>query len=92
MRDQGVLQSQFFIPRQRWYFTGDLTKNVGFYTVLNRSYGTFDLLDAFISLRVDNRLRFRIGRMKTPYLYEYFSIAEGNLIARNGRSSGPISP
>ena len=24
---------------------------------------------------------FRIGRMKTPYLYEYFSIAEGDLIA-----------
>jgi len=80
-RDQGVLQSQFFIPRERWYFTGDLTKNVGFYTVLNRSYGTFDVLDAFISLRVDDRLRFRIGRMKTPYLYEYFSIAEGDLIA-----------
>ena len=80
-RDQGVLQSQFFIPRERFYFTGDLTKNIGFYTVLNRSYGTFDILDAFISLRVDDRLRLRIGRMKTPYLYEYFSIAEGDLIA-----------
>jgi len=80
-RDQGVLASQFFIPRQRWYFTGDLTKNVGFYTIVNRSYGTFDILDAFISLRVDDRLRLRVGRMKTPYLYEYFSIAEGDLIA-----------
>jgi phosphate-selective porin OprO/OprP len=80
-RDQGVLQSQFFVPRERWYFTGDLTKHVGFYTVVNRSYGTFDILDAFISLRVDDRLRLRVGRMKTPYLYEYFSIAEGDLIA-----------
>jgi phosphate-selective porin OprO and OprP len=80
-RDQGVLQSQFFIPRERWYFTGDLTKYVGFYTVINRSYGTLDILDAFISLRVDDRLGLRIGRMKTPYLYEYFSIAEGDLIA-----------
>ena len=26
-------------------------------------------------------MRFRIGRMKTPWLYEYFSIAEGDLIA-----------
>ena len=44
-RDQGVLQSQFFIPRERWYFTGDLTKNIGFYTVINRSYGaTLDVL------------------------------------------------
>ena len=80
-RDQGVLQSQFFVPRERWYFTGDLTKYVGFYTVINRSYGSLDLLDAFISLRLDDRLGLRIGRMKTPYLYEYFSIAEGDLFA-----------
>jgi phosphate-selective porin OprO/OprP len=80
-KNQGILQSQFFIPRERWYFTGNLTKNVGYYTVINRGYGTLDLLDAFISLRVDDRLRLRVGRMKTPYLYEYFSIAEGDLIA-----------
>ena len=30
--DQGVLQSQFLIPRERWYFTGDLTKYIGFST------------------------------------------------------------
>ena len=80
-RNQGILESQFYVPRERWYFTGDLTKNVAFYTVINRGYGTLDLLDAFMTLRFDNRLRFRIGRMKTPYLYEYFSIAEGDLIS-----------
>ena len=80
-RNQGILQSQFYIPRERWYFTGDLTKNIGFYTVINRGYGSLDLLDAFMTIRFDNRLRFRIGRMKTPYLYEYFSISEGDLIA-----------
>ncbi len=80
--DQGILQSQFYIPRQRWYFTGDLTKNIGFYTVINRGYGSLDLLDAFLSFRIaDDRLRLRVGRMKTPYLYEYFSISEGDLIA-----------
>ena len=80
--DLGVLSDQFFIPRQRWYFVGDLTKKVGFYTVINRGYGSLDLLDAFITLRLaDNALRLRVGRMKTPYLYEYFSIAEGDLIA-----------
>jgi phosphate-selective porin OprO and OprP len=78
---QGLLQSQFFIPRERWYFTGRATRNVEFYTVINRGYGSLDLLDAFISYRIDERLRFRIGRMKTPYLYEYYSIAEGDLIA-----------
>ncbi len=79
--DLGTLEDQFFIPRQRWYFVGDLTKNVGFYTVINRGYGSLDLLDAFISLRYSTAFRMRIGRMKTPYLYEYFSIAEGDLIA-----------
>ena len=75
------LADQFFIPRQRWYFTGRATKLVEFYTVINRGYGSLDLLDAFLTLRYDERLRFRIGRMKTPYLYEYYQIAEGDLIA-----------
>jgi phosphate-selective porin OprO/OprP len=75
------LHDSFFLPRVRWYFVGDLTKNIGFYTVINRGYGSLDLLDAFLTLRFSDALRFRIGRMKTPYLYEYFSIAEGDLIA-----------
>ena len=111
-QDQGQLKDQFFIPRQRWYFTGQATKNVEFYTVINRGYGALDLLDAFLTLNIsqtltnraateagsgaqgadgrttvdrargsDPQVRFRVGRMKTPYLYEYFSIAEGDLIA-----------
>jgi len=80
-QNQGFLHSQFFIPRQRWYFTGDLTKDMGFYTSINRGYGSLDLLDCFISLRFTDNLRLRAGRIKTPYLYEYFSIAEGDLIA-----------
>lgn len=111
-QDQGNLKNQFFIPRQRWYFTGQATKEVEFYTVINRGYGALDLLDAFLTLNLshsltyrpaeeagtsaqgtggrttqdrsrgsDPKLRFRVGRMKTPYLYEYFSIAEGDLIA-----------
>jgi phosphate-selective porin OprO/OprP len=76
-----ILHSQFFIPRQRWYFTGNVSKNIEYYTVINRGYGSLDLLDAFISFRFDPRLRLRVGRMKTPYLYEYYQIAEGDLIA-----------
>jgi phosphate-selective porin OprO/OprP len=114
--DLGTLQDQFFIPRQRWYFTGQATRSVEFYTAINRGYGSLDLLDAFMTLNLvesltnkadedprpgnprgaqgtDGRvtpnrgggsnswLRFRVGRMKTPWLYEYYSIAEGDLIA-----------
>ena len=76
-----VLKDSFFIPRQRWYFTGQATKNVEFYTVINRGYGSLDLLDAFITLNYDPRARFRVGRTKTPTSYEYYQIAEGDLIA-----------
>ncbi len=75
------LKSQFFIPRQRWYFTGRATKNIEFYTVVNRGYGSIDLLDAFIDFNYDPRIKFRAGRYKTPTSYEYYQIAEGDLIA-----------
>jgi phosphate-selective porin OprO/OprP len=81
LSQEGLLHSQFFIPRQRWYFTGRATRNIEFYTSINRGYGSLDVLDAFLSYRIDERLQFRVGRMKTPYLYEYYSIAEGDLVA-----------
>jgi len=79
--DQSPLHSSFFIPRQRWYFTGQINNNVEYYTAINRGYGSLDLLDAFITFKYSKALRFRVGRMKTPYLYEYYQIAEGDLIA-----------
>jgi phosphate-selective porin OprO/OprP len=75
------LKDSFFVPRQRWYFTGRATKNVEFYTAINRGYGSLDLLDAFLDLNFDPRIKFRAGRTKTPTSYEYFQIAEGDLIA-----------
>jgi len=75
------LKTNFFIPRQRWYFTGRATKNVEFYTVINRGYGSLDLLDAFLDFNFDPRIKFRAGRTKTPVSYEYYQIAEGDLIA-----------
>ncbi len=79
--NQSPLRTQFFIPRQRWYFTGRATKNIEFYTVINRGYGSLDLLDAFININFDKRIMFRAGRFKTPTSYEYYQIAEGDLIA-----------
>ncbi len=81
MGDQSPLKDQFFVPRQRWYFTGRTTKHVEFYTVINRGYGSLDLLDAFINYNIDPRFQTRIGRTKTPTSYEYYQIAEGDLIA-----------
>ncbi|HVA50635.1 MAG TPA: hypothetical protein VNH11_30090 [Pirellulales bacterium] len=79
------LHDNFFIPRQRWYFMGHVSEHVNFYTVINRGYGPLDLLDAFADISFEQidkeKLQFRIGRMKTPYTYEYIKVSENDLIA-----------
>jgi phosphate-selective porin OprO and OprP len=124
-----ILKDQFFVPRQRWYFTGRATKNIQYYTVINRGYGSLDLLDAFITFNIggylreaqtpeetpeeagegaqgtggrvvrpsdqgpDQRIRLRVGRTKAPFLYEYYQIAEGDLIApERSLFAGNLSP
>lgn len=86
------LADNFVIPRQRWYFEGHVSEYVSYYTVVNQGYGTFEILDAFVDFnfagrpqsgqRLDQRpFELRVGRMKTPYTYEYIQMAENNLIA-----------
>ena len=79
------LTDNFIVPRQRWYVLGNVSPNIRYYTVINRGYGSLDLLDAFRRhqfRRVDaEKLQFRVGRMKTPYTYEYIKISETDLIA-----------
>lgn len=79
------LHDNFFIPRQRWYFQGHVSEYIDYYTVINRGYGPLDLLDAFADIKLGDidkeKLQFRVGRMKTPYTYEYIKISENDLIA-----------
>ena len=79
------LHDNFIIPRQRWYVIGNISPNVRYYTVINRGYGTLDVLDAWVDLNfggIDrDKLEIRVGRMKTPYTYEYIKISETDLIA-----------
>ncbi len=75
------LVDTFDIPRQRLYFAGQVAKNYEFYSVINRGYGTLDVLDAYMNFKFDKAFNIRVGRTKTPYSYEYYKIAEGDLIA-----------
>ena len=79
------LHDNFIIPRQRWYVIGNISPMVRYYTVINRGYGTLDILDAWVDMRVGgidrDALQIRAGRMKTPYTYEYMMISETDLIA-----------
>ncbi len=87
------LTNNFDIPRQRLYFTGQVDKYFDFYTVYNRGYGSLDILDAFTNFKFDPAFNIRVGRTKVPYTYEYYKVAEGDLIA-NERSVfvGNLSP
>ena len=76
------LHDNFVVPRQRWYFQGHVSEYANFYTVINRGYGTLDILDSWADFNIDKEhLQIRIGRMKTPFTYEYIKVAESDLIA-----------
>jgi phosphate-selective porin OprO/OprP len=75
------LHNNFDIPRQRLYFTGQVDDHFDFYSVFNRGYGALDVLDAYVNFKFDKEFNIRVGRTKTPYTYEYYKIAEGDLIA-----------
>jgi phosphate-selective porin OprO and OprP len=80
-----ALHDNFIIPRQRWYFQGQVSPYAYYYTVINRGYGSLDILDSWADFnfapQYKEQFQFRAGRMKTPYTYEYIKISESDLIA-----------
>ena len=36
---------------------------------------SFNLLDAFVNAHFDDRFQFKVGRMLTPFLYEYYGFS-----------------
>ncbi len=79
------LHDNFSIPRQRWYVLGNISPYVRYYTVINRGFSSIDVLDAWTDWSVGDldrdAIQVRVGRMKTPYTYEYMKVAENDLIA-----------
>jgi phosphate-selective porin OprO and OprP len=68
---QTPVHDTFDIPRQWWMFSGRMTRQIGFFTSLANGFDTITLLDVFFDLDFNPRLRARIGRMKTPFTYEF---------------------
>ncbi|MBX6314044.1 MAG: hypothetical protein IRY99_14180 [Isosphaeraceae bacterium] len=73
--------SGIYIPRERLFFMGRITKPLEYYVSTNAFFGSFNLLDAFLNVRYDNRLMFKFGRFKPPFPYEFFGISNQDLIA-----------
>nr|WP_303652480.1 porin [Paludisphaera mucosa] len=74
--DQVPANSGFFLPRQRIFFTGNITKPVEYELSINRSSGgSINVLNAFINLHFDDRFEFRFGRFFTPLPYDQYAIS-----------------
>jgi phosphate-selective porin OprO/OprP len=53
-------------------FSGRANRPFGYFLSISNGFDTLTLLDVFLDIDYDPRLRLRIGRYKTPFTYEFF--------------------
>ena len=74
--DQVPANSGIFLPRQRIFFSGNITRPIEYEFAINRgSGGNLNLLNAFINLHFDDRFELRFGRFFTPLPYDQYAIS-----------------
>ena len=73
--NQVPANSGFFLPRQRIFFNGNITKPIEYEFSINRGFGTLNLLNAYINVHLDDRLEVRFGRFFTPLNYDQYAIS-----------------
>ena len=75
-RDQIPGNSGIFLPRQRIFFDGNITRRIEYELSINRGLGgTVNILNAFINLHFDDRFELRFGRFFTPFTYDQYAIS-----------------
>ncbi len=67
--------SGIFLPRQRIFFNGNITKPIEYELAINRGFGAFNILNAYINVHFDDRLEVRFGRFFTPLDYDQYAIS-----------------
>jgi phosphate-selective porin OprO/OprP len=73
--EQLPANSGLFLPRQRFFFDGHITKWVEYDLAINRGLNNINVLNAFLNLHLDDRLQFRFGRFFTPLTYDQYAIS-----------------
>ena len=63
------------MPRQRIFFSGNITKPIEYELAINRGLNNINLLNAFINLHLDDCFEVRIGRFFTPFLYDQYAVS-----------------
>src|SRR5207248_1511768 len=77
---QNPVHDTFAIPRNWLVFGGRLTKPFEYSLVTNVGFQNLNLFDAFLNIHYDDRLQVKIGRYKTPFTYEFYSLSVNGLI------------
>jgi phosphate-selective porin OprO/OprP len=65
----------FNIPFYRTYLYGNITKDWDYQIAVQGFLGQFNVLDAWINYTVNDALHFRMGRLLSPFLYEYWAFS-----------------
>ena len=65
----------FNIPFYRTYLYGNVTKDWNYQFAVQGFLGQFNVLDAWIDYTVNDALHVRVGRMLSPFLYEYYGFS-----------------
>lgn len=77
--NQSPVINDFDIPRARLYFSGRMTRPVEYQVSIQRTTNNFDLLNAYVNFRYDDRLQLRFGRFRAPYTYEWAKLSTWEL-------------
>ncbi len=77
---QNPVHDTFALPRQWFMVSGRLTKPYEYFVSAANGFDTFTTLDTFLNVHYDDRLQFKIGRYKTPFTYEFYSLPIQGLI------------
>jgi phosphate-selective porin OprO/OprP len=73
--DQLPANSGLFLPRQRIFFDGHITKEVEYEFAINRGVNNINILNAYLNFHFDDRFQVRVGRFFTPLPYDQYAIS-----------------
>jgi phosphate-selective porin OprO/OprP len=72
--NQEPVNSTFLINRQWFMFSGRLTKPYEYFVSWAQGLDTITPLDVWLNVHYDDRLQFKLGRMFTPFAYEWWNV------------------
>ncbi len=67
--------SGIYLPRQRIFFRGHITKPIEYELSINRGVNNINILNAYLNLHFSDRFEVRLGRFFTPLPYDQYAIS-----------------